>query len=134
MIISAHELTKTLICAAERCEHDAEPNSTLCYRCQRLDTVKIHVTPQRLGDLLRCSACEEHKPDEAFSRSKQNTWRRHRHQECKDCSAKRRLVRAADPRVGPLKRVRTPEQKARKALTEKARRERMKAQLGWPPA
>lgn len=128
MIISAHELTKTTFCAAERCEMDAEPNQRLCFRCERKDTVKLHAKPEvYTGPTLPCCTCKQFKPDEAFSKqtAHKSAHRRQRNNECKACCTQRRrdkrtqpgvteretaISRACRERNGPM----TPEQRAHK--------------------
>lgn len=131
VIISAHELTRTLICAAERCEHDAEPNSTLCYRCAKKPAVKLHHIQQpRIPNPqteLCCATCGEWKPDTAYSHDRQSTkWAtRGRKRSCKPCESRTR--RAYRQNLDPDKRN---EQRRR----DRERKSALKARLGWPPS
>lgn len=128
MIFNAQDLCHTRLCHAQNCGDDAMSGWVLCERHERQHrrgyTITLHEEPARLQDTLRCSGCGDYKIDEDFARARDNPHRRMRHQECKACSAQRRLIRTRN-----RKRIRTPEQKARNAALTKIRRDRLKAEL-----
>lgn len=47
MIVSASDLTRTRLCGADLCPHEAETNSRLCSACQRKDDQKGVIAARR---------------------------------------------------------------------------------------
>lgn len=69
-VYNAHDLCVTRICQAANCENDAMPGWPICERHDRLHKrgvrVTLHETPPLEQPTLRCSTCNEWKPDEEF--------------------------------------------------------------------
>lgn len=122
-VYSIRELTETRLCAAERCEGEAEHNSRLCFRCLRKDDVKLHTPPTvYTGPTLPCCMCKQYKPDEEFPvmRAEKAAARRYRHNECRVCSAKRRRDH---------RKIWTPEQREAERVRSRATRARKRAEI-----
>lgn len=141
MIIPAAELCRTTFCDAANCPEDA----SIFGLCERHDrqrrrgiAVRMHLIPEALPDLLRCSHCHEHKPDDDFTKSCTTApHRRGRGAECKQCASARRRIRYRDPeqreRDKAMQKIyranMTPEQKARRARRDHERKVAKRAQL-----
>lgn len=99
IIVSAHELTKTRLCQAARCEFDAEPGWALCRTCDKRwragKEIVLHTIVQpKIPDPtieLNCTRCGDWKLDDLFSRGKdKGPARRGRKCECRACDTLRR--------------------------------------------
>lgn len=140
LMVSAHELTKTRLCQARDCEHDAEPLSMLCNRCDKRWRAghQLHmneIVQPRAPDPaleLHCTGCKGWKPDAAFALNSEKHLRRGRRSECRECCNLRRNAYRLS--LDPIKRA---QQKERDAKRKRAARERdaaRRARLGWPPS
>ena len=145
MRISAQDLCTTRTCEAADCPDDADLWG-LCTRHARQQArgehVRMHVVPDALPDMLRCSSCNVWQPDAAFP-MKNRTHRdgrldrRGRHYECRACASKRRSDRVYTPEQRAIAAERdkarranwTPEQRERSARMDRERRARKRAEL-----
>lgn len=94
-MVNGHLLGATRLCVALNCPGDAETPDGYCRHCDRKRLSGKHLELHRVEQpsnepLLRCSKCEQWKPDDEFARNPQRVKRRGRHAECKQCCRTRR--------------------------------------------
>lgn len=102
--VNVQQVARTRLCAADLCPEDAEHGRLLCKRCNARRAAGGEITlqaPERKGETLRCSSCEQELPASEFGvrtlkkngDGKAYAMRRGRRHDCKACEKYRRRQR-----------------------------------------